>query len=413
MKLDVNALGTFHQMAREGAGLAAGRLTRMTEVDTRVGITKLNFMRGDDIHSELGDGRQRVGVLVELEGAIEGHSIIIFDRDSVITVLNTLVPGQSVDSFDELSQSALIELGQILNNGFIDGWADVLGTAIDVSTPEFVEGSSADSLIGDLPTAPGPDDLALLFRSQIEATDTEVSFQHYLFPEHDSMATVLEHLREEDGGIDYDKLVGFDRLAQRGANEVASNINTLTGFETSIDIRRLNFVPMSAIPEELANEELIGVAFEFEGMPSGYLVFLFDEESAKTAIDGMVPTTPDDPFGQMGKSAIQELGNIMASGFLDGWANVLDSNIDHSTPEYIHDMGAAAIDPIVIQLGENQEFAFVFDTKVQADNREFDCEILAIPDEDDLERALNQLEIDRIEDEPIEAEFPVDEVEQT
>jgi chemotaxis protein CheC len=76
-------------------------------------------------------------------------------------------------------------------------------------------------------------------------------------------------------------------------------------------------------------------------------------------------------------------------------------------------MGAAAIDPIVIQLGENQEFAFVFDTKVQADNREFDCEILAIPDEDDLERALNQLEIDRIEDEPIEAEFPVDEVEQT
>jgi len=117
----------------------------------------------------------------------------------------------------------------------------------------------------------------------------------------------------------------------------------------------------------------------------------------------MVPNEPDDEFGQMGQSAIKELGNIMASGFLDGWANVLDTTIDHSPPEYIHDMGAAVIDPVVIQLGENQEFAFVFDTVVQAADREFDCNIYAIPDEADLERAINDLPMDRIEDAPTKA----------
>lgn len=406
MKLDETALGVFHEMAGEGAGIAAGRLTKMADVDTRVGVTKLNFMRGADIRSEFGSETEKVGVRVELTGGIEGDSVVVFDRNSANELVDALLPSETDD--DNLTQSALTELGQILNNGFVDGWADVLGEVIDVSTPEYVEGTTVDPFFGDLQTTPDDDDLALLFRSKIEATDTAVSFQQYLFPDRDSMAELLDHLREDDGGIEYDKLVGFDRLAQRGANEVASNVNTLTGFDTSIDIRRLNFVPMSAIPEEIANKELVSVAFEFDGMPSGYLVFLFEESSAIAAIEAMVPTTPDDPFGEMGKSAIQELGNIMASGFLDGWANVLDTNIDHSTPEYIHDIGAAALDPIAIQLGETQDYAFVFDTRVQAADQEFDCDILAIPNWDDLVRALNQLDIDRIEDEPIEAEFPVD-----
>jgi len=60
---------------------------------------------------------------------------------------------------------------------------------------------------------------------------------------------------------------------------------------------------------------------------------------------------------------------------------------------------------VIIQLGENQDFAFVFDTVVMADGREFDCEVYAIPDESDLERALNNLDVDRIEEAPTTAEF--------
>jgi chemotaxis protein CheC len=63
------------------------------------------------------------------------------------------------------------------------------------------------------------------------------------------------------------------------------------------------------------------------------------------------------------------------------------------------------IDPVIIQLGENQEFAFVFDTVIEAENHRFDCDIYAIPDEDDLERALNDLEVERIEETPTTAKF--------
>ncbi len=405
MKLDVNALGTFYRIAREGAGLAAGRLTRMTGVDTRVGVTKLNFMRGKEIRRDFEDGTEKVGVRVELSGGLEGHSVMVFDRDSALRIVETLLSESDAEEFDEMNRSATTEVGHIMNSGFIDGWADVLETVIDVSTPEFVEGRSVELFFGDSDEMPDEDDLALLFQSHIEAVGTEIAFSHYLFPEHDSMASLLDRLRTS-GGIEYDKLDGFDRMAQQGAEEVANTATTLTGIETSVEIRRLNFLSLEAIPQEVADRMLVGIAFEFDGIPSGYLLFLFDEESAHEIVDAMVPMESDEEgFDEMEKSAIKELGNIMASGFLDGWANVLDTTIDHSTPEFIHDLGAAAVDPVIIQLGENQDFAFVFDTVVVADGREFDCEIYAIPDEDDLERALNDLDVDRVDDTPTTAEF--------
>ncbi|MHC3437520.1 chemotaxis protein CheC [Natrialbaceae archaeon A-gly3] len=405
MKLDVNALGTFYRIAREGAGLAAGRLTQMTDVETQVGVTKLNFMRGGEIRRDFEDDTEKVGVRVELSGGLKGHSVIVFDRESALRIVKTLIADTDTDEFDEMTRSATTEVGHIMNSGFVDGWADVLETVIDVSTPEFVTGVTADPFFGDFERAVTDDDLALLFQSHIDAVGTEICFQHYLFPEYDSMAGLLESLRTSEG-IEYDKLDGFDRLAEQGAHEVAETVTTLTGIETGVEIRRLNFVSLEVIPEEVPNEQLVSVAFEFDGTPSGYLLFLFDEESATEIVDAMVPTgTSGDGFDEMGKSAIKELGNIMASGFLDGWANVLDTTIDHSPPEFIHDIGAAAVDPVVIGLGENQDFAFVFDTVVVADGREFDCEIYAIPDEEDLERALNDLDVARIEETPTTAKF--------
>jgi chemotaxis protein CheC len=407
MRLDVNVLGTFYRMAREGAGLAAGRLTGMTGVETRVGITKLNFMRGSEMRTEFEDGTDKVGVRVELSNGFDGHSLIVFEREAARRVVETLLERDVDDGeFSEIDRSAMTEVGQIMNNGFIDGWADVLGTVIDISTPEFIEGTGVEPFFGDLDEAPDEDDLALLFQSQIEAVGTEIGFRHFMFPDHDTMAEILERQRDDSHqGIEYDKLDGFDQLAQQGADAVADTATTMTGIDTEVEIRRLNFLSLEAIPEELSDEMLVGVAFEFDGLPSGYLLFLFDEESATEIVEAMLPQAPDDPFGEMGQSAITELGNIMASGLLDGWANVLDTTIDHSPPEFIRDMGSAVIDPVIIQLGENQEFAFVFDTVIEAEDHRFDCDIYAIPDEDDLERALNDLDVDRIEETPTTAEF--------
>jgi len=53
MRLDVETLGTLYEMASEGAGLAANRLSGMTGIGTRVRVTRLNFTRHEAIRAEL------------------------------------------------------------------------------------------------------------------------------------------------------------------------------------------------------------------------------------------------------------------------------------------------------------------------------------------------------------------------
>ena len=400
MMLDVEALGTFYEMAREGAELAAGRLTPMTEIQTRVGVTRLDFTSGPAIRAELNDGVRKVGIRVELSGGVDGTSLLLFDEGSAREVASTLTEGME----ENLTQSAVAEVSQIMNSGFVDGWADVLGTEIDVSTPEYVDGSTPDAFLDADDIAPA-NELALVFRSKIEAVGTEFAFKHYFMPDRDSIEELFER-RTSGYSLEYEKLVGFDRMAHRGAETVAENLTKMTGIDMDVDIRRINFVSLDAIPEDIPAEPQVSVAFSFDGLPSGYLLFLFSERSANQLVEATVgESSGDDGLSPMGQDAVQELSNIMASGLLDGWANLIDTTIDHTTPTFAHDMGAAVVDPLIVGLSEGQEFAFVFDTRLKAVDTEFDLDIYAIPDETDLERALERLDVADVETVQVQAEF--------
>lgn len=412
MELNVSTLGTFYEMAREGAGLAAGRLTGMTAVPNRVGVTRLNFMHGRDIRTELEGHGRRVGIQVDLSGGFAGTSMILFDAESAQRVVETLAADIDGDPVPDLAESTITEVAHIMNAGFVDGWAEVLDVAIDVSPPTYVAGSDPETFLSGIETVPSGDDLALLFQSKIATVGERIGFEHYLYPDRETVASLLDgHAGTAGGaGIGYDKLIGFDRMAEKGAAEVATNLTKLTGVDMDVEIRRINFLSLDTVPEEVPDEELISVAFRFTGTPSGFLVFVFDLESARTLVEATLPAAGPE-LDAMARDALQEFGNVMASGFIDGWANVLDTTIEHTPPEYTRDLGGAVIDPLIIGLSRRQEFAFVFDTTITADDREVDVDVYAIPDEEDLERALSELDPDRVEEAAVTAEFDVAAVE--
>ncbi|MFC4548821.1 MULTISPECIES: chemotaxis protein CheC [Halorussus] len=431
MKLDVDSLGTFYEMAREGAGLAADRLSSMTGIPARVEVTHLNFTRDGTVASDLGDG-EWVGVRVGLTDGFEGTSLLLFDAESARTVTSAAIEGVEPVAGESLHESAVTEIGQVMNNGFVDGWANVLDTNIDVSAPTYVTADELGGVLADSTPTPAADELAVLFRNSFEAVGEELTFRHYLLPARDTVERLFA-ARSPARAIEFEKLVGFDRIAQRGAAQVARNLTRMSGIEMDVDIRRIDFVSLDAIPSEVSPEPMVGVAFSFAGLPSGYLLFLFDERSARRlgGTDPEAPSSPDSEtappadapraapesgaalgtetdaasgevpatgLGEFQRDAIKELSNVMASGMLDGWANLLDTTIDHSPPAYAHDMGAAVVDPLVVGLGASQEFAFVFDTCVEAVDGEVDLDIYVIPDEADLKEALGSFDLDRVAD---------------
>jgi chemotaxis protein CheC len=384
MKLDVQSLRTFSRLAHSGSQRAAGSLSQLTGLDTHVDVTKIELSSRTDVQQEFLD-RDLVSVRIGFDGGIDGETVLAFPRGSAEQLVEKVMPGAAA-SDAALVESGMNELGNIMIGGFIDGWAEYLGTSIEISTPTYVDVDGGGALSDD-----GHDDESqvLVFRNQLEATAESVSFYLFMVPTASSVGAIVD---AEGGGdaVPLDSFASFSQMIAEGAQEASANISMLTGIDTDVEVCRLNFVPIEGVPAQLEEESRTGVVLEFEGLPSGYIAILFDDDSAESVASSLLPGGGGGGE-EMRQSAIQEIGNIVTSGFVDGWANALETKIEISTPTYVNDLGPAIVDPLVADLARDQEYAFLIDSTIRTDDDEFTCDIYALPDESELRTALNEL----------------------
>ncbi|MFB6139574.1 MAG: chemotaxis protein CheC [Halosimplex sp.] len=392
MKVDVQSLGTFNRLAHEGAEQATQSLCQMTGLDAAVDVTKITLVDRADVGEQLATG-DYVGVQFAFEGELAGDTTLVFDRAGSETMVESLVPGGAAD--ESMARSSVEEIGNIMMSGFIDGWADFLETTIEHYPPEYVEGDGATMLPG--PPEGEDRDQVFVFKSEIEWVGESVSFYIYMLPEYGPLADVMaSHADSEDDAIPVDKLEVFNEMTKDGTQQAAANVEMMTGIETEAEVTRLSFAPIEDVPKQIGTDTYVGTVVEFTGVPSGFLLVLFDEASAVHIAEAMMPVEMDtDELTDQHEAAIEELGNIMTSGFVDGWANVLQTSVDHTPPRLVHDMGRAIVDPLAAQVGQHQEHAFIIDSGMRTDDIEFGAEIHALPNERELRQALDELLVER------------------
>ncbi|QPV62203.1 chemotaxis protein CheC [Halosimplex litoreum] len=392
MKVDVQSLGTFNRLAHEGAEQATASLCQMTGLDAVVDVTKITLVDRADVGDQLGDG-DYVGVRFAFDGELAGETVLVFDRAGSETIVESLVPGGSDD--EAMARSSVEEIGNIMMSGFIDGWADFLETTIEHSPPEYVAGDRSAML--PEPPEDAERDQVFVFKSEIEWVGESVSFYIYMFPEYDPLADVMAKTGDtEDDAIPIDKLEVFNEMTKDGTQQAAANVEMMTGIETEAEVTRLSFAPIEDVPKQVGTDTYVGTVVEFTGIPSGFLLVLFDEASAVHIAEAMMPVEMDaEELTDQHKAAIEELGNIMTSGFVDGWANVLQTSVEHTPPRLVHDMGRAVVDPLAAQVGQHQEHAFIIDSEMRTDDIAFGAEIHALPNETELRQALDELLVER------------------
>lgn len=386
MQIDINSLETYNDLARQGAKSAAESLARLTGIDTRVEVTNISLMAPSDLEYEYLDG-EFSGVWIELDGALDGETLLTFDEAAREAITEVLAPSDD----ERIRQSSIEEVGNIMTSGFIDGWADHLGAIIDISPPRYVEGSGSGVLPSETTES---DEQVFVFRSRVESASEAFDFQILLVPERRSLTDALGS--ETGDTVSFEKFEVFNTMTRSGAERAAHNITTMTGLETEVEINRMSFVPIDDVPAEIGDQRYVGTVMEYAGKPSGYLAILFDRPSAEAVVDGLIPTETTDGWSEMERSAMKELGNIMTSGFIDGWANVLESSIDHSPPTFVSDMGSSIMSPIVGRMAQTQEHAFLLDSIIRTDgDGVFQCEMFALPDEAELREVLEDLLVER------------------
>jgi chemotaxis protein CheC len=196
--------------------------------------------------------------------------------------------------------------------------------------------------------------------------------------------------------IDIRKLGLFNKMAKEGGNTVADHLGQMTGMETEMEITKINFIDVPDIKAHIGDSKQIGISIEMLEPPHGHILFLFNAASAKELAHGMMGGMADaetaaEGFSDMERSAIQEIGNIMTSGFIDGWANVLDTTIDMSTPTFTYGPGSGMVDDLV---GSRDEaMALMFDSRVQALDSDINVKVYTFPELEELVNLMQRIEV--------------------
>ena len=194
--------------------------------------------------------------------------------------------------------------------------------------------------------------------------------------------------------VDIRKLSFINEMAKVGTNGVADNMSKLTGQDAQMEVTKTNFVDVADIESQLDGGKRVGVRVRLLNPPHGHILILFPEASAKKITAIMLDDVVDDMSdvsGKMARSAVEEMGNMMASGFIDGWADVLGRVIDIAAPQLVY----APTEDIVTRtanLGDD-DLALFFDSDLSVPSYQIEAEIYAFPELEEFVEMVNEIDV--------------------
>jgi chemotaxis protein CheC len=177
--------------------------------------------------------------------------------------------------------------------------------------------------------------------------------------------------------IDVGKLQLFNRISKEGSRRVAESLTQLTGLEAEIAVSKIHFLDLEDLKTHLGDATEVGIHVELTEPPHGYVLFLLQSADSKDLAAEIVPgeASDSDGFSDMECSALQQVGKITTSGYVDGWANVLETTIGMSTPTFTDGPASG----IVREMGgwPDEDVVFVLDSRIVAG--EADVDLTGVP----------------------------------
>ena len=133
-------IDTLRESGSIGTGNAATALSQMLGKEVRITMPEVRIMGYNEAIEWIG-GPEAVtaGVLVKMVGDVGGIMLSVQKLELVNFILETML-GQGIQSYEdleELQQSALIEIGNIMISAFVTALSGLAGIDISLTVPAF------------------------------------------------------------------------------------------------------------------------------------------------------------------------------------------------------------------------------------------------------------------------------------
>lgn len=201
MNLSIEGLNSLHidvlqEIGNIGAGNAATALASMIDKKVDMDVPSVKILDLTEVGAALG-GEEIVvsGVYFEVIGDIQGNIMFLLDIESAKTLTNILMGrDDEVETLDEMDESALREIGNILSGAYVSSLSSLTGLNIKTSVP-----SLCTDMAGAILSVPAIQfgcigDKVLLVETVLKDGDDTVTGNFLLIPDTNSFTTLLDSL---------------------------------------------------------------------------------------------------------------------------------------------------------------------------------------------------------------------------
>ncbi len=189
-----------------------------------------------------------------------------------------------------------------------------------------------------------------------------------------------------------------------GSGNAATSLSSMMGKVVDINIPSVRIVDFDTAINCLGGAETltVGVLVNFHGDVSGMMMFLSNIPNAKLIIDtllGQASDQSDDSivYDEMGNSVIQEIGNILASAYVNSISSLTGLTIDISVPYVAVDMAGSLLSVPIIEFGEVGDRVMFIDggfTIAENEQNNLHSNIIFFLEMDSLKTVMDRLGIE-------------------
>ncbi|GLI37702.1 chemotaxis protein CheC [Geobacter hydrogenophilus] len=180
-----------------------------------------------------------------------------------------------------------------------------------------------------------------------------------------------------------------------GVAHAATALSQLIGRSISLTVPKVLLTEICKVPEVFGGAEklVVGIYLQMLGDARGNILIVLPRDSALKLLSRLLPRDKSEGtlLTELEISALKEVGNILASAYLNALGALMGKTLIPSVPVLSFDMVGAVIDYALIELGEIGDLALMVETDFFGEEEKINGQFFLLPDPVSLKIILNAI----------------------
>ena len=185
------------------------------------------------------------------------------------------------------------------------------------------------------------------------------------------------------------QLDALRELANIGSGNASTALSSMLGRSVDISVPAARVLPMAEATGAIGNPEAdaTGVVLGVVGDMGAAVLLLFTPHDAELMC-GMLGV---EAGTELGESALQEIGNIVGTSYINALAQMTGMSIEPTPPGVATDMLGAIVQSILAAQSGAADMALLLDSELVVENEDCSVSFLLVPEQGGVEQLLARL----------------------